>query len=78
MNDAACFSVGVEPDHGVMSRWSALHLQIHHFGMWHHILIQVGHDHERTCEDQEHDEHAKRERQDIVAAVRSGRDVKKS
>jgi hypothetical protein len=24
-----------------MSRWSALHLQIHHFGVWHHILIRA-------------------------------------
>ena len=61
----------------VMSPSSVLHLQIHQLGMRHHILVQVGHDHERSCEDEEHDEHAKRERQDVVGAVRSGRDVKK-
>src|SRR6516165_3426774 len=56
---------------------SALHLQIHQLGMWHHILVQIGHNHEGPCEDQEYDEHAKRERQDVVGAVRSGRDMKK-
>jgi hypothetical protein len=33
---------------------SPLPLQIHHFAMCHHVLVQVGHDHERSCEDQEH------------------------
>src|SRR5215471_21692826 len=61
----------------VDARSSPLHLQIHQLGMWHHVRIQVGHDHERSGEDQEYDEHAERERQNIVAAVRSGRDVKK-
>jgi hypothetical protein len=52
-----------------MSPWSVLHLQIHQLGMCHHILIQVGHDHERPREDQEYYEHAKGERQEGGTSV---------
>jgi hypothetical protein len=34
--------------------------------MWHHILIQIGHDHERARENQKYHKHAKRERLDIA------------
>ena len=60
----------------VTSPWSALHLQIHQFAMCHQALIQVGRDHERPSEYQDHDESAERESQDVVGVVRPGRDVK--
>jgi hypothetical protein len=53
-----------------------LHSKVHQLGMCHHVLVQVGRDHERAGDNQERDEHAKRQRQCIVGAVRSASDVK--
>ena len=42
--------------------------------MHHHVLVQVGHDHERPSEDQKYDQHAERERQpwDLLFVTQRG------
>jgi hypothetical protein len=52
-------------------------MHIHELRRRHHIVVQIRHDAERARNDQEHDEHAKRERQYVISVVRSGRDVQK-
>jgi hypothetical protein len=38
--------------------WSARHMHVHQIGRRHHVVVQIGHDPERSDDDQEHDEHA--------------------
>jgi hypothetical protein len=48
---------------------SGLHMQIHQLGRWHHVVVQIGHDPERPHDDQEHDEHAERQRPAAMARI---------
>ena len=50
-------------------------MQIHQLGRRHHVVVQIGHDPQRAGDDQEHDEHAERQRQHVVGVVRPGGDV---
>jgi hypothetical protein len=53
---------------------SALHVQIHQLGR-HHAVVQIGHDPLRPGDNQDYDEHTKRERQYVVGIIWPGGDV---
>ena len=60
---------------GLLLRSPVLHMQIRRLGGRHHVVVQVVHDHQRAGDDQDDDEHTKRECQHVVGVVWSGSDV---
>ena len=58
-----------------MRRCSALHMQIHQVGRWHHVGVQICHDPKRSADYEDYDEHSKGQRQDVIGVVSSGGDM---
>ena len=54
---------------------SMLHLQIHQFGRRHHVVVQICHDQKRSDNDQDDDQHTKRQCHHVIGVVRTRGDM---